>query len=177
MTDSASNRILQLLGHVPEPAPQPVVQSVVIGFGHRARSGKDTVAQMIKQYRGITDPADFEVGAFDLRAPTYDIRIYSFAGELKREVNENAEKSGGMIRLFDNGLRMEGAGYWQTNGNILPLPEWVQYDPNAPMDDPLCPYGKQRALLMWWGTEFRRSINPDYWVQKLAKRQIGRAHV
>jgi hypothetical protein len=136
-----------------------VVQSIIFGFGHRARSGKDTVAQFINMYRGMQSAE-----------PRYDIRIYSFAGELKREINENAEKSGGMIRLFDDGLRMEGTGYWQTNGNIMPLPDWVQYDPHAPMDDPLCPYGKQRTLLQWWGTEFRRSINPDYWVQRLTKR-------
>src|ERR1019366_10527846 len=94
----------------------------------------------------------------------------SFAGELKREVNENAEKSGGMPRLFDAGLRAPDFGFLQENGNFLTLPEWVQYDPSPDMTDPLCPYGKQRALLQWWGTEFRRSINPDYWVQRLAKR-------
>jgi hypothetical protein len=100
----------------------------------------------------------------------YDIRIYSFAAELKREVNENAMKSGGMPRLFDAGLYDRDGGYLQENGNILPLPEWVQYDPDPPMDDPHCRYGKQRTLLQWWGTEFRRSVNPDYWVNKVAQR-------
>jgi len=130
------------------------IQSIIFGFGHRARSGKDTVAAMVKEARG---------GSLQ-----YDIEIYSFAGELKREVNECAMKSGGMIKLFDPGL-YEG-GFLQENGNILPLPEWVQYDPNPDMTDPLCPYGKQRTLLQWWGTEYRRSINPDYWIKKLAKR-------
>ena len=37
------------------------------------------------------------------------------------------------------------------------------------MDDPLCPLGKQRLLLQWWGTEFRRNVNPNYWVQRLAE--------
>jgi hypothetical protein len=46
----------------------------------------------------------------------------------------------------------------------------VQYDPKPDMTDPECPYGKQRDLLMWWGTEFRRSINPNYWVNKVAER-------
>lgn len=105
-----------------------------------------------------------------LPAPFYDIRIYSFAAELKREVNENAMKSGGMIKLFDPGLYDEMGGYLQENGNILPLPAWVQYDPDPPMDDPLCPYGKQRTLLQWWGGEYRRGVDENYWIKRLAKR-------
>lgn len=131
-----------------------MIDSIVFGFGHRARHGKDTVAAAIIEHR----------------KNQYDVRRYSFATELKREVNENAMKSGGMIKLFDNGLRCEGCGYWQTNGNVIALPDWVQYDFNAPMDDPECPYGKQRTLLQWWGTEFRRNVEPDYWIKKLAKR-------
>lgn len=137
------------------------IQSLLFGFGHRARSGKDTVAAMIRDGRVRS--------AMDSNGEIhYDICVYSFAGELKREVNECAMKSGGMIKLFSPGL-YEG-GFVQENENILPLPEWVQYDPNPDMTDPLCPYGKQRTLLQWWGTEYRRSINSDYWVKALAKR-------
>lgn len=156
----------------------PIVQSIVFGFGYRARHGKDTVAAIIKQNRGNPSrpqfldftPADLGRG-YSISWPRYDIRIYSFAAELKREVNENAEKSGGMINLFSPGLRAENfGGYMNARGDIIPLPDWVQYDPDAPMDDPLCPYGKQRTLLQWWGTEFRRNVEPNYWVNKLAKR-------
>lgn len=127
-----------------------MIQSLYFGFGHRARHGKDTAAAAIKEARG----------------GQYDILILPFAAALKKEVNENAMRSGGMIKLFDEGLRIEGAGYAQENGNIIALPDWVQYDWNAPMDDPFCPYGKQRTLLQWWGTEFRRASNPSYWVNK-----------
>jgi hypothetical protein len=157
-----------------------VIQSIIFGFGHRARSGKDTAAVMVKEGRGIPKGparqltgnwADMGIGRGKLDvSPLYDIRVYSFAGELKREVNENAMKSGGMIRLFDEGLRVPDGGYLQENGNIIPLPEWVQYEENPDMTDPLCPYGKQRTLLQWWGTEFRRSVNENYWVDKLAER-------
>lgn len=132
----------------------PEVQSIVFGFGHRARHGKDTAAAAIKEARGNE----------------YDIRIYSFARELKEEVNKNAVMADGMHNLFDPGLRVPGAGYMQTNGNFLALPDWVQYEPNPDMTDPLCPLGKQRTLLQWWGTEFRRAVDPDYWVNKLAER-------
>jgi hypothetical protein len=161
MTDSAKD----ILFRNREKKEEPKIQSIILGFGHRARSGKDTVAAMIKEDRGnalLTSQEKYP--------QLYDIRVYSFAAELKREVNENAMKSGGMIKLFYPGLYDEMGGFLQENGNILPLPAWVQYDPDPPMDDPLCPYGKQRTLLQWWGTEYRRNVNPDYWVNKVAKR-------
>ena len=60
--------------------------------------------------------------------------------------------------------------YVQENGNFLALPEHVVFDPNPPMDDPECPLGKQRLFLQWYGGEFRRSCNPSYWVDRIAKR-------
>lgn len=134
------------------------IESVLIGFGHRARHGKDAVAAEIIKRRSGNGPG------------WYDIRKYSFAKELKQEVNKNALQSGGMHRLFDDGLRIEGAGYMQTNGNIIALPDWVQYDPNPDMSDPDCPLGKQRTLLQWWGTEYRRNVDPDYWIKRLTER-------
>lgn len=123
---------------------------IIFGFGHRAKHGKDTVADMIIAERGSQ----------------YNIMKISFAEALKKEVNELAEKSGSMFNLFYDGLRQEGFGYLQANGNIIALPDWVQYDPNADMTDPLCPYGKQRTFLQWYGTQYRRSIDAQYWVSK-----------
>ncbi len=100
------------------------------------------------------------------------MRVYSFAKELKDEVNKNAMMAGGMIKLFDSAYREDCGGYLQTNGNLIQLPDWVQYDPNPDMSDPLCPYGKQRTLLQWWGTEYRRSVDEDYWVNKLKERLV-----
>lgn len=149
------------------------IHSIIFGFGHKARHGKDTVAAAIKEARGLTASSARRLTASS--DPTqwigkYDIRIYSFAGELKREVNENAKMAGGMRNLFDDGLRIPGAGYMQTTGNFLALPDWVQYDPNPDWSDPLCPMGKQRTLLQWWGTEYRRNADQDYWVNKLKAR-------
>lgn len=107
--------------------------SVVIGFGYKARQGKDQAVQAI----------------VDARNGQYDVRRYSFAGALKREVNEAAEKAGGMLGLYGS----------------LDFPTWVRYDANADMTDPECPLGKQRDLLQWWGTDFRRKQNPNYWVR------------
>ena len=142
---------------------ETIISSLVFGFGHRARHGKDTVAKFIQEERGGKNDKTF--------GGMYDIRLYSFARELKEEVNKNAIAAGGMQNLFVEGLReIGGGGYYQTNGNIIPLPEWVQYEENPDMSDPLCYLGKQRTLLQWWGTEYRRSVEPNYWVDRLAER-------
>ena len=129
-----------------------MIDSVVLGFGFRARSGKDTaVAEIIKR-RGLLTASSDPTG-WDYEGERYDIRRYAFADALKREVNAAAIKAGGMKELIASG----------------DFPAWVQYDPSAPMDDPLCPLGKQRPLLQFWGAEFRRAQDSDYWVRKLAQ--------
>jgi hypothetical protein len=115
------------------------MDTIVISFGHKMRHGKDTAIAAIVANR----------------ADKYDVRRYAFANPLKQEVNEGAEKAGGMEQFITQ-LR-------STHN----LPEWVTYDPNPDMSDPLCPLGKQRTLLQWWGTEYRRASDSYYWVKKL----------
>lgn len=138
------------------------IDSVIFAFGYRARSGKDTaVAEIIKQ-RGLTLPADNGSIVLD-GSDRYDIRRYAFADAVKREVNAYAQ--GSMHRMFDY------TKPWpRHDGSLIMLPDWVQYDPNPDMTDPMCPLGKQRSLLQWWGTEYRRSIDPQYWVRQLAQQ-------
>jgi hypothetical protein len=117
--------------------------TIVLGFGHRARQGKDEAVRAIIEARG----------------EQFDIRRYPFAGELKREINEAAERAGGMLGLFTNPLI-----YLETE-----LPEWVKYEADPDMSDPLCPLGKQRTLLQFWGGH-KRNEDPFYWVRKVAER-------
>ncbi len=113
---------------------------MIFGFGHKARVGKDTAVKNI-------------VEAFKDKV---DVRRYAFADELKREFVEAAKAAGGTWELFN---QLKAAHN---------LPEWVQYDYAAPKDDPICgEYGKHRALLQWYGTEYRRKQDPMYWVRKL----------
>jgi hypothetical protein len=121
------------------------MDSLVIGYGHRTRHGKDTAVAAIVSARGKQNGGE------------YDVRRYAFADLLKREANAAAEQAGGMYSLIEN-LRAKGA-----------VPEWVQYDPSPDMSDPHCPLGKQRTLLQWWGTEFRRAKDPYYWVKAMQK--------
>lgn len=138
--------------------------TMIIGFGHKARNGKDEAIKAILR----------DIGG------TLDARTYGFSDALKREINEAAEQARNMRALFSI-LRMppgKTVSLKNPPESSLPewlltspkLPEWVTFDENAPMDDPLSPLGKQRALLQWWGTEFRRAQDPDYWVKKLMGR-------
>lgn len=79
----------------------------------------------------------------EARGDKYDIRIMSFADALRDEVRG---------REFE-----------------LCLKHNVPYDPNPPVDE-MYPNGKQRALLQFWGTEYRRKQDPFYWVKKLKER-------
>jgi hypothetical protein len=145
----------------PKAKVEPEIKSLILGFGHRARSGKDTAVATIVERRGSQYPGHL---SSDYKGPFYDARAYSFARALKEEVTAAALNAGGMDRLCNPEME-----FYQENGNFIKLPEWVVFEPDAPMDDPLCPLGKQRTLLQWWGTEFRRNVNPNYWVDRLAE--------
>lgn len=79
---------------------------------------------------------------------------FGWADALRFEVNKAIENG-----LWDNRI---AAG----------LPEWVQPDEN-PIIEPLSPYGKHPKLLQWWGTEYRRAQDKDYWVKQGMKTVNG----
>jgi hypothetical protein len=118
------------------------MDTLIIAFGHKARNGKGSACQAILEAHG----------------QTYDIRKYSFADALKEEVNAAAVEHGGMLALFT---------HLAQHSN---LPKWVTYEPSPDMTDPRCLLGKQRTLLQWWGTEYRRAEDSFYWVKALRKR-------
>lgn len=116
---------------------------IVVAFGYKARHGKDTAVRAI----------------LESRSHLYDIRRYAFADALKREYTSSIEMVGGSVLDLMNQMRVTHH-----------LPEWVQYELDADMTDPLCPYGKHRAFLQWWGTEYRRYQDPFYWIKKTAQQ-------
>ncbi len=143
------------------------IDSVIFGFGYRARSGKDTaVAEIIKQ-RGLVKLTDntvkFDSQATYLPDGRYDIRKYAFADALRREVEAEYRKARGVERVFVPNYCFTDKGYAVT------LPEWVKFDPNGEVNAQY-PSGKQRTLLQWWGTEYRRKEDDNYWVKRLAEQ-------
>lgn len=128
--------------------------ALVIAFGHKARTGKDAaVRAILEEYKG-----------------KYDMRRYAFADPLKREVSKLVEEFGDVPSFIRSLQREEQSklnlpdGYCghQPNDALLGI------DPEEEMDfkDPLCPYGKHRGLLQYWGN-MRRRENPFYWVDKV----------
>lgn len=126
------------------------MESIVIAFGYKAGHGKDESVKAV----------------LAARSGQYDVRRYAFADALKKEVNAAADVfgEGRMDELFEY---LRECGIEQQNGASLKIPDWVTYDPDADMTDPLCPLGKQRKLLQWWGSEYRREQDPFYWVTKM----------
>lgn len=137
---------------------------LILGLGSKARSGKDSVANAIVDYlngkRVSSHKHDYPV-----RIP--QVRKLAFATELRKEVSAAIEKAGSIEKLLIDGFVDD------VEGRQINIPLWVEPEPHPDFSDPLLPFGKHSKLLQWWGTEYRRSQNPNYWVDKLRSQLLG----
>lgn len=127
---------------------------MILGFGNKARHGKDTCCEAILSFYKKRQEMIKDHGA-----PYSNIQVkrVNFADALRREVTEAI------------------TAYGDVEGMIheMKMPDWVTLDPNPDMSDPLLPHGKHPKILQWWGTEFRRCEDPDYWVKKWQQQVRG----
>lgn len=130
--------------------------SLIIAFGHKGGTGKDTAVRAIIEARG----------------GNLDIRRYAFADAMKKEVAERVAEFGSVPAFIQSLKDAEEAAHSAPDGYSA-NPLIMALNPDEPLDfnDPLCPYGKHRGLLQFWGGDYRRGENPFYWVDKI-DRQI-----
>lgn len=130
------------------------MKPLVIGFGYKARNGKDTcVAHLIETYKD-----------------KYNMKRYAFANELK-------------VELYDALVDGQHA-YWRTNKDWLGLPKPSEaYEHHLVGQAASTKSVAEKVAwieanrtpeilhhLQQYGTAFRRAQSPFYWVAKLAQR-------
>jgi len=118
---------------------------VLIGIGHKARHGKDYIAEYLQK--------------------TYDnVSILHFADHLYREC-ENKESGDPLIFLdFFGTLNIldENGSYLKSMDPYHPL---LKYMLKHRLTDYKGMTSKDPELLQAWG-QYKRTIDPDYWVKK-----------
>jgi hypothetical protein len=130
----------------------PPPKTYIVGLGHKAQQGKDTLAVHLIEKLGPRPE-----GTFGPYFPI-DIRRYAFADELKVEVFDWLQSNAFVEAYFSPFLLPEvfiGGFYWNRTYSREEKIAFV--DKNKVV---------LRPLLQKWGTEFRRAQDPDYWVKK-----------
>jgi hypothetical protein len=161
------------------------MSQLIIGLGNKARHGKDSFAKAVDVYYGKLNSAAMK---HQLSAKPVIVQHLAFADALYREANQWLTTSEGKRFRGLGGILLNG-GYTVDEGEgfkerISPaglylgkptwdrepviLPHWVTPDPNPEVNE-RAPHGKHPKLLQWWGTEYRRTQDPEYWVKALVK--------
>jgi len=112
---------------------------ILLGFGNRSRNGKDTACLGIVEWCNRHD---------------FPVLHANFADALKIEVTDAIRAAGSVEDLLAQGAAPG-----------VSIPSWVQPTPNAELE-PLSPFGKHVKLLQWWGGDYRRASDENYWLDR-----------
>ena len=141
--------------------------TLVIGIGSKARHGKDTAGEAIVDHYARKREMFYKHGQVNSRLVT--AKIYKWADALYTEVNDFLSKPTGQ-NWAQGGNNTQ---FFLYNGtDIVSIPSWVKPEPNAEKTKQ-APLGKHPKLLQWWGTEYRRSQDAQYWVKKLIAQIVS----
>lgn len=123
----------------------------VIGLTGPLGSGKDTVADLLATHCGAYKLAFADA----LRGEIADAFNIETVFLTRRETKEHPISPLALARCLDTAFvgRMI-IQHQQFNDDVLDL--------NTPRSP--------RQIMQWWGTEYRRALEPGYWVRKAAQR-------
>lgn len=137
--------------------------TLILGLGNKARHGKDSFATAVTSHFAGLQSAAAKHGLSTYKPVV--VQHIAFADALYREVNDYLSIANNLVMstadLFKMGVREVHGG----EISVTQIPEWVQPDPKAEVSA-RAPYGKHAKLLQWWGTEYRRAQNSNYWVDQ-----------